>query len=120
MPNGRSWLSVPLLIVALMLPATVKAEEVNDASFPSQIFEPAIGLDSYFSVEGPGVSEHLGFTVGLMFNYQYQPVVLRITKMKDASAGVLAKEEIRIGLVDHALTADVLASFAVRFRWFKA
>jgi len=120
MPIGRSRFSVLLLIVALAWPATARAQDIADSSFPSQIFEPAIGLDSYFTVAGPGVSEHLGFTVGLMFNYQYQPVVLRITKSKEVSPGVLKGEDVRYGLVDHGLTADVMASFALRFHWFKA
>ena len=120
MPHGRPWLPILLLMVAIALPTPASAQKVAATTFPAQIMEPAMGLDSYFSVEGPGVSEHLGFTVGLMLNYQYQPVVLRIKRAKEVSPGILKGEEVRLGLVDHNVTADVVASLALRFRWFKA
>ena len=120
MPYGRHWLPALFIAVAIILPTPAHAQEVATTTFPAQIMEPAIGLDSYFSVEGPGVSEHLGFTVGLMLDYQYQPVVLRIKRSKEVSPGVLKGEDVRLGLVDHNMTADIMASLALRFHWFKA
>ncbi len=119
MSLGRPCSLVFLVAVVLTLASPVRADDVVKTSFPTQLFEPAMGLDAFFTVEGPQVAEHLGFTVGMMMNYQYQPLVLRLERKAGASSGGFEPTD-SIGLVDHQFSADIVASLSLRHRWFKA
>jgi len=119
MSFGRRCTTALLVAMVLATVRPVHAEEVVSTSFPTQLFEPAMGLDALFTVEGPQVAEHLGFTVGVMFNYQYQPLVLKVQRNTGATTGAFDPNE-TIGLVDHQFTTDILASLSLRYRWFKA
>ncbi|MEK6608034.1 MAG: OmpA family protein [Myxococcota bacterium] len=62
------------------------------------MFEPAIGVDRFLTVEGPGVPRHMRFDVGVFGDYQHKP--LSIFLEEDGSVGEeqLALVERQVGV----------------------
>jgi outer membrane protein OmpA-like peptidoglycan-associated protein len=118
-------LAVVAMIAVLSLPALAQTTVVK--SFSTQLFEPAIGQDVYFGVEGPGITASgfykgafsMGFNVGLLFNYQHHPLVLYTdTKNGTTTGGFDVGKASSTVLVSSQMTTDLIASFGLtRGRW---
>jgi outer membrane protein OmpA-like peptidoglycan-associated protein len=108
------------LFVSLVAP-TALAETVVEKSFDTQLFEPALGLDTYLSVEGPDVLDHLGFGAGLMMNYAHRPLVLYRQKKSGAvTTGFDIGDAEEIDVVRSQMTADLVGAFGFGYKWFRA
>jgi hypothetical protein len=117
-------MSVPRLVATLvalsLISSVVRAQEVVEKSFATQLFEPAIGVDTVFVVEGPEVADHLAFGTGVMFNYQYKPLVVTVDTAKPGSAtqgGGLVRT---IPLVENQATVNVVGALGFHHRWLRA
>jgi outer membrane protein OmpA-like peptidoglycan-associated protein len=96
-------------------------DSVARGSFATQLFEPALGLDTYLSVEGPNVNSHLGFNVGLMMNYQHRPLVLYTqTKVGAVSGGFDIEKANAIDVVKSQMTADLVGAIGLHYKWLHA
>ena len=108
-----------LLILLASSPA--RGDEVVQKSFETQLFWPALGLDTYFTVEGPSVPNHLAFTLGLTLNYQHQPLVVYVQATPGtASEGIDLDRAKAIKVVDHQFTADLVGAVGLHFKWLHA
>jgi outer membrane protein OmpA-like peptidoglycan-associated protein len=76
--------------------------------FDGERFTPATGAAGGLQVERPVVPTHLGYGLGLFLNFEKNPVVVRDRQ----TGGEVGK------LVDHGLSADLLASLGL-FDWFE-
>src|SRR5512137_1354877 len=99
------------ILLASLLPAVASAQEIVQKSFATQLFEPSIGLDSFLSVEGPGVeppnvNRYFGFDVGLMLNYSRKPLSLYYR----STAGVPGTFDVGgakvVDIIDNQMTTD--------------
>jgi len=114
-------------VTLLVFSVPAAAQQTVVKSFATQLFEPAIGSDVYFGVEGPGItaagfykrSFTLGFNVGLLFNYQHHPLVLyREEKQGATSTGFDINKAQSIDVVSSQMTTDVVAAFGLmKGRW---
>jgi outer membrane protein OmpA-like peptidoglycan-associated protein len=117
---------VRLAVTALVLTlasSPAGAQEIAQKSFAVQLFEPAIGVgsDTFFSVEGPGVAEHLGFGVGLVLNYQHKPLVLyKEEKQGSVTGGFDIKNAKEVVLVENQMTSNLVGALGLRFKWLHA
>ena len=91
--------ALPLAVAVLVLLA---AGAARADGFDGQRFVPAAGAAGGLVVERPLVPQHLGFGFGLFLNYGYAPVLDR-----DRATGA------NIFVLQHAVTADVLASIGL-------
>ncbi|MCC6749314.1 MAG: OmpA family protein [Deltaproteobacteria bacterium] len=109
------------VVVSTLVSLPAAAQNTVSRSFPTQHFEPAIGIkDTFFSVESAQTGDHLSFSLDLMFNYQHRPLVLFVQKSTPGSTTPfeLGKAD-AIDVVKNQLTMDVGGAFAVRFGWFR-
>jgi outer membrane protein OmpA-like peptidoglycan-associated protein len=115
-------LAVTALVLALSS-SPVSAQNAVQKSFAVQLFEPAIGVsnDTFFSVEGPGVADHLAFGVGLVLNYQHKPLVLyKQEKQGSVSGGFDVKNAQEIVLVENQMTSNLIGALGLHFKWLHA
>jgi len=117
-------LTLAAAVLLFLLPTSAAADEpVVQRSFDTQLFEPALGLDTYLSVEGPGVMDHLAFGVGLMMNYSRKPLVLyKVTKTGTVTSGgdVIENTKEPIDIVKDQMTADLVGAMGFHFKWLHA
>ncbi|MGA9520794.1 MAG: OmpA family protein [Myxococcaceae bacterium] len=85
-------------VLLALLSATASAQ-----GFDGQRYQPAMGAAGGFVIERPIVPRHLGYSFGLIGNYGHDPVVIR----RIGSPEIVGRP------LQHALTADLLASFAL-------
>lgn len=111
-----------IVVLSLLLaPLSVRAEELILKPFPTQLFEPAIGNDTIFAVEGPQVSGHLTFGVGLMMNYQHRPLVIyRQVASGSVSSEIDLDKAQAIAVVQDQMTANVTGFFSFHLGWLQA
>ena len=113
--------AVPALLLLSLTSSTVNAQNIVERSFETQLFEPAIGIDTFFTVEEPQVANHLAFTVGLMLNYQKDPLVVY-----SQSKPGLESDEIDLDkahateVVAHQLTANLVGAVGLHYKWLHA
>jgi outer membrane protein OmpA-like peptidoglycan-associated protein len=111
-----------ILLASLALPVVASAQEIVQKSFATQLFEPSIGLDSFFSVEGPGVEppnvgRHFGFDVGLMFNYSRKPLSLYYQTKQGAGGTFDIGEAKVVDVIENQMTADVVGAIGLHYKW---
>ncbi|PID38670.1 MAG: hypothetical protein CSB49_04465, partial [Proteobacteria bacterium] len=116
----RTFLAI-LSVLILFSPRLAAAQTVYEKSFTPQLFEPAIGVrHTFLSVEGAATAEHLGFGIGLFFNYQHKPLVLFTeTTLGGGSSGFDISNSNETVLIENHLTADLYGAFGLRFGWFR-
>ena len=114
--------TLSILLASLALPAVSSAQEIVQKSFATQLFEPSIGLDSFFSVEGPGVeppniNRYFGFDVGLMFNYSRKPLSVYY-QTKAGAGGSFAIDSASVAdVIDNQMTSDIVAAVGLHYKW---
>jgi hypothetical protein len=106
-----------LTAAALMMLSGRARAQADERGFSVQSFQPAPGEDSYLTVEGAFVDKHLGFSVGGLFDYQYQPLLIRTCETIEGErcskwAGT------RGAVVEHHLMLDLTGSLSV-FKLFE-
>jgi outer membrane protein OmpA-like peptidoglycan-associated protein len=116
----RTFLAI-LAVSVLFSASPATAQTVYQKSFSPQLFEPAIGVrQTFLSVEGAATAEHLGFGLGLFFNYQHKPLVLFTETTSGGGSGGFdisgSKETV---LIRNHLTADLYGALGLRFGWFR-
>lgn len=108
-------------VLTLALFSSSHAEDVVQKSFSTQLFEPALGPDVFFSVEGPAVGEHLAFTLGWEFNYQNKPLVLHFAKNVGSSQLHIGDPNVTTyDIIKHQATADLFGTFSFHIKWLHA
>ena len=111
--------AVALLI--LLAPTVSRADDVVQKSFETQLFWPAMGLDTYFTVEGPAVPAHLAFTLGMSLNYSHAPLVVYVQATPGtATEGIDLDKAKAIKVVEHQFTADLVGAIGLHFKWLHA
>jgi outer membrane protein OmpA-like peptidoglycan-associated protein len=121
MPRSRHLQNFSLLLV-LVAAATPAAAQPVSKALSAQLFEPAVGTrDTLLTLEGATVTHHLGFGLGLMLNYQNDPLVLYVKSAPDGSDEFdLEDADRRINLIKHQLTANLYGVFGFRLKWLRA
>jgi OmpA-OmpF porin, OOP family len=111
-----------LILLGLISPAS--AQSVVQRSFATQLFEPCIGLDCYFSVEGARADEanlgvHLGLDIGLVLNYARKPLSLYYeTKQGTTTGGFDIGSAKVIDVIENQLTMDLVGALGIHYKWF--
>ncbi|MFH1131516.1 MAG: OmpA family protein [Pseudomonadota bacterium] len=99
------WIS---LIAVFSFVSSAQAQNLVDKSFPTQLFEPAIGTGSLLTVEPGTVTDHLSYGFDFLVNYQNNVFSLAV------------KDNEKIVLVDHQLTTDLVGALGLHYKWLRA
>lgn len=93
-------LSLALFLIVLSVGSVYGQALPTDRDFNIQTFHTAPGRDNFLTLEGARVDEHLDYSLGFMFNYQYKPLCF----LTDTETYCLIKNHI---------TTEVLVSFSI-------
>jgi hypothetical protein len=117
--NGlKRFIGWAMAVAAICLTAAGAAAQTQplvQKSFPTQLFEPAIGPNGLLTVEPAGVAGHLEFDVDLYLNYQHKPLTVH-TEPPD-EVGVVYEED--VNMVENQMTGDLTGSFGLEAKWFR-
>lgn len=79
-------------------------------NFELQLFDPAMGVDRFLTVEGPRVPGHLNFDVGMLLGYQYKPLVIFVQE-----SGASSEEE--FGLIRSQVSMRLMGTIGLFDRY---
>jgi outer membrane protein OmpA-like peptidoglycan-associated protein len=114
---------VSLTVAAVLLfGGSATAQQAADPNIAIQLYQPAIGVkNTFFSVEGAAVANHLGFGVGLELSYQHRPLVLFLRELAGSGGGGFNVGDAQaVDVVRNHLVANLIGVFGFQYRWLKA
>ncbi len=108
-------------VLLLALASHAHAQKIFERSFSTQLFEPAIGLETVFNTESATVADHLSFGLDLMFDYQHKPLVFYFAESVSLGGGGFDISKAKsLALVSSQFTSNLSGFLGLRHKWFKA
>jgi hypothetical protein len=113
-----TWMWQLALAALLLVPSPARAQEAEpvplDRSFGIQLFEPAPGQDSLFTVESIRSAGHLNVEAGLVIGYQHRPFsIIPCEPDTEGNGSCELDRDNATHVVASHLEADVLASLTL-------
>jgi hypothetical protein len=112
--------AVAALGVALYLIATpaLSQQPEDDRGFSTQNFKVAPGYGGFLTVEGAQVPRGLAFRLGVLFDYQHRPLVIRdCARVEGGACTEWSGDE--VALIEHHLMGELYGAISF-FRVFEA